>query len=73
MKNETAGPDTVRHSHIQRFAKYFPAVDSNQDVLLLTGANCGRAMFTRYYDSRYPFVHKTTLGYALIGPTCLDA
>ena len=73
-RSEAAGPETVRqHSHIRKFAKYFPQVNPDHEVLLLIGANCGPAMFTRCYGTNYPYVHKTALGYALVGPTCLGA
>ena len=69
---ETAGPDLVRqHAHVRSFAKNFTEVDPTQEVMILIGANCGSAMFNRCYGSTYPYVHKTALGYALVGPTCV--
>ena len=71
--SETAEPGLVRkYRHIRKFADSFPYIDPNLEVLLLVGANCGEAMQTRCYGAHYPFVHKTALGYALVGPMCID-
>ena len=71
--SETAEPGLVRkYRHIRKFAESFPRIDPNLEVLLLIGANCGEAMHTRCYGASYPYVHKTALGYALVGPVCID-
>ena len=68
--HEIASPEMVRqHSHIRKFSKFFPRVSSDLSVMVLVGANCGAAMQTRCYGYHYPFVHKTPLGFALVGPT----
>ena len=71
---EAAGPETVRmHGHVKSFAKRFSPILPSDEVMVLVGANCGEAMFTRSYGSHYPFVHKMALGYSLVGPVCDDA
>ena len=72
--DEAADPSIVRkHGHIKRFADKFPVVDSQLEVLLLVGTNCGEAMRTRCYGNTVPFVHDTALGFALVGSACLNA
>ena len=71
--SETAEPELVRkHKHIRKFANSFPRIDPSLEVLLLIGSNCGEAMLTRCYGASFPFVHKTALGYALVGPVCVE-
>ena len=73
-RDEVATPDIVRaHPHIRKFASKFPEIAADHEVLLLIGVNCGAAMRTRCYGSRFPFVHHTALGWAIVGPTCLQA
>ena len=74
-KSEMATSDIVRaQTHVSRFANRF--LDANRlydyEVLLLVGNNCGPAMATRPYGGHAPFVHHTALGWALLGPICLD-
>ena len=70
--SEVAGPDLVRKfRHIRKFAESFPPVDPSLQVMLIVGTNCGEAMHTRCYGATFPFVHKTALGYALVGPVCV--
>ena len=67
--HEVASPSIVASlSHIQNFARFFPKVDPSLEVLLLIGADCGEAMETKQFGREYPFVHKTALGWALVGP-----
>ena len=40
--------------------------------MVLIGTNCGKAMQTRCYGNTFPYVHDTALGFALVGPSCLD-
>ena len=61
-----------QHEHIQHFAKNFPDIDPTLEVMVLIGANCGPAMKTACYGSRFPFVHNTALGWTLVGPSCLE-
>ena len=58
------------HPHVRHLAPYFPEMDPETEVLLLIGANCGPAMTTKVYGSHYPYVHKTPLGWSLVGPVC---
>ena len=72
-KSETSSPDIVKaHKHIARFSKNFPRIDPNLEVIMLIGNNCGEAMKTRCYGDTFPFVHDTPLGWALVGPCCLN-
>ena len=71
-RSEMATPAVVRgHSHTKRFSRHFKDVDESLEVRVLIGANCGKAMLTRCYGTSAPFVHRTPLGYALVGPTKL--
>ena len=73
-RSEMASPTAVRGlSHAKRYRKNFPEVDGTLEVMVLIGANCGKAMFTRCYGTTAPFVHRTHLGYALVGPTGSEA
>ena len=72
--SEVSKPDIVlQHPHTAPYSHFFPAFDSSAEVLLLVGRNCGRAMATECLTSQEPYVHKTPLGYALVGNVCLDA
>ena len=72
-RSETSDSSIVsKHQHVKRLAKYFPDIDPNLEVMLLVGTNCGDAMRTRSYGKTYPFVHDTALGFALVGPSCLN-
>ena len=72
-KDEIATSHLVRlHSHVSSFAHNFLDSLPDYDVALLIGTNCGEAMRTRSFGSTAPFVHKTALGWALVGPSCLD-
>lgn len=69
--DEIASPQIVSsHSHIRNFAKHFPDIDPKLEVMILLGADAGDFMSTKCYGSHFPFVHKTPLGYALVGPSC---
>ena len=71
---ETSDSSVVQqHPHIKHFAKHFPKIDSDLEVMLLVGTNCGNAMRTRCYGDTFPFVHDTALGFAMVGPSCLDS
>ena len=72
-RNEVATPSIVRaHRHVSHLAKNFPSVNSDLEVLILIGNNCGDAMKTQCFGSTYPYAHRTALGWALVGPCCLD-
>ena len=65
---EVASPEMVRdHRLISQFAKYFPELQPDIPVLLIIGRNCGRAMATECLTTVEPYVHKTPLGYSLVG------
>ena len=65
---EVASPELVRsHRLISQFADYFPEFQPETPVLLIIGRNCGRAMATQCLTTVEPYVHKTPLGYSLVG------
>ena len=71
---EVATPDMVlKHEQIKSYAKYFPHFDPNADVLLLIGRNCGRAMATQCLTKSEPYIHKSPLGYSLVGNICTQS
>ena len=70
--NEVATPDIARkHKHVEKFANCFPDFDDKAEVLLLIGRDCGRAMATQCLTTEEPYVHKSPLGYSLVGDVCL--
>ena len=49
-KNEVADPELVAsHPHIRSYAKRFPSVNEEIEVIILVGADCGGAMGERSY------------------------
>ena len=65
---EVASPELVKkHRLISQFAKYFPEFQPQTPVLLIIGRNCGRAMATECLTTIEPYVHRTPLGYSLVG------
>ena len=61
------------HPHIRHLAKNFPEINDRHDVLILVGADCGPAMKTESFGSKHPYVHKTALGWTLVGPICRES
>ena len=71
-RNQVATPSMVfAHSHIAHLAGNFPPFNKDAEVLLLIGRDCGSAMATNCYGEVEPFAHKTPLGWALVGQTCI--
>ena len=69
--DEVASPALVRsHEHCKQFAKFFPEYNPHAEVLLLIGRNCGRAMMTECLTKKEPYVHRSPLGYSLVGNAC---
>ena len=67
--NEIAGPeDVLECPHIKEFAPHFPPIESRWEVLLLIGVDCSEALQTSCFGERPPYVHRTALGYTLVGP-----
>ena len=70
---EVATPHIVsQHEDIASYAKYFPEFDPHAEVLILIGRNCGRAMATECLSSSEPYVHRTPLGFSLVGNVCKE-
>ncbi|XP_018018481.1 uncharacterized protein LOC108675002 [Hyalella azteca] len=72
-RHEAATPQIAKlHPHTAHLAHLFPPRHPEAEVLLLIGRNCGRAMSTESLTPGCePYVHKTPLGYALVGHTCI--
>ena len=66
---EVATPEAVAQmEHTAKFAGHFPSLRENAQVLLLIGRDCGRALATECLTpNQEPYLHKTPLGYALVG------
>ena len=70
--HEVATPSVVKaHPLISQYSKYFPEFNSNAKVLVLIGRNVGRAMATQCLTTEEPYIHRTPLGFALVGNTCI--
>jgi len=71
-KDEVATPTMVAsYPHIKGFAKFFKPVDENAETLLLIGRDCGEAMFTKSYGHKAPYVHRSKLGWSVVGNGCV--
>ena len=65
---EAATPEIVRtYPQVKRFSKFFNPVDSSAEVMILIGRDGNDLMKTECLNESAPFVHKTSLGYALVG------
>ena len=67
-KSEIASRDTVqRLPNIKHFAKYFCDIDDDADAMLLLGRDSKGCLFSKCMNRSVPFVHRTALGWALVG------
>ena len=55
---------------ISSFTNCFPSHDPEAQVLLLVGRDCARAMATECLTFEEPYVHKSPLGYSVVGNIC---
>jgi hypothetical protein len=70
-KHEVATPESVRkHPSIQQFKDKFCPFDKEAMVTLLIGRDAGELMATRTTKVKAPFIHKTPLGFAVVGSMC---
>ena len=70
-KNEVASPKCVEmFSHISQYSKFFLDVDPKAEVLALIGQDGKKILKTECYGDEAPFVHHTSLGWALVGTIC---
>ena len=70
-KDEIATADIVStHNHIRHLAKHFTPFCESSEVLVLIGRDCGPAMATQCFGYHSPYVHRTPLGWALVGEVC---
>ena len=69
---------TASHPHMADIADYIPSMDSNADILLLIGRDMPRAYHVLDQrlgpseDSNQPFAQLLSLGWVVVGDTCLD-
>ena len=71
-KHEVATPQIVgAHRHLEKYASAFHEIDQDAEVLILIGRDCGEAMTTRCFGGKAPWAHKTPLGWAIVGITCI--
>lgn len=69
--NEVASPAVVAaHPQIASFAKFFQETDPEAQTLLLLGRDFDESLYTRCFGQKAPFVHRTRLGWALVGNVC---
>ena len=70
-KLEVASPRCVEmFPHISQFAKFFQEIDPDAEVLALIGRDGNKILKTECFGDEAPFVHHTTLGWALVGTVC---
>lgn len=70
-KHQVATPDVVRRfKHTAKYAKHFPALDDNAQVLILIGLDNVHIHKSDRLTQFSPFIHRTPLGYALVGKVC---
>ena len=68
---EVATRDVVKaHPHIASLARHFPKYVGEYPTLLLIGADCGSLMRSETLGDRAPYIHRTPLGYTVVGPVC---
>ena len=71
-KAEVASPQVVKSfKHIRNYAKYFLAVDKDAEVYLLIGRDAKDLLKHKCIGKHSPFVHKTPLGFSLVGESPL--
>ena len=72
-KDEIASPAIVSaHKHIAHLTDHFVVPNTDLDVLILIGRDCGSLMKTQCYGIKPPFAHKTPLGWSLVGEISSD-
>ena len=68
--DEVATPDVVKaHPGVRKYSHLFDPLDGDAEVMMLIGRDGGDIMETTCLNQEAPFVHKTSLGYALVGST----
>ena len=70
-KNEIPTPEMVGgHPKISKYRKFFHKVDLSAEVAVLLGRDCGRLLWSETREKNVPFVHRTLLGWAVVGSMC---
>lgn len=72
-RDEVATPESLfGHETVSKYASNFNALDTSVGVLLLIGRDSSEVMKTKTYGEHSPFVHHTSLGWAVVGPICAE-
>ncbi|KAG1697676.1 hypothetical protein GQR58_005904 [Nymphon striatum] len=72
-RKEVATPDIIhKHKHLSHLASYFLDLNKDIPVVMLIGADSSDLMHTKCYGTHSPFIHRTPVGWALVGPACLE-
>ena len=72
-KHQVATPEIVqRFAHTARYSKYFPALDDCAEIMVLIGIDNIHIHRSDRLTKVAPYVHRTPLGYALVGKVCED-
>lgn len=70
-KNEVASPSIVASlPHVSQYAKHFNNINNDAEVLLLLGRDFEPTLNSKIFGKRAPYVHQTSLGWALLGYIC---
>ena len=76
LRDEIPTPAVANcHPHLAGIAQYIPPIDPNAEILLLIGRNVPSAHIVfdqKLGPSNAPFAQQTSLGWAVIGETCLN-
>ena len=76
LRDEIPTPAVAsRYPHLADVAKHIPPIDPNAEILLLIGRNVPSAHIVldqRPGPNNAPFAQQTSLGWAVIGETCLN-
>ena len=72
-KHQVATPDIVeRFRHTAKYSRFFPTLDDQAQVLVLIGLDNIHIHRSDRLTRTAPYVHRTPLGYALVGKVCSD-
>jgi len=68
-RHEMASPSVVNAiPHLRSFAQHFHTPINDVEPVILIGADAGELMNCESYGQKSPYIHRTPLGYALVGP-----
>ena len=70
-RHEVATPDMLEKlPQVSHLAKNFVPFDDEAEVCLLLGRDAGDLLFSEMQNEKSPFVHRTKIGWALVGNSC---